>query len=442
MSNTTLSPNMNLPIPVVGVDPGPEWGNDLNSCLTFIDQHNHAPGSGVQINPSGLNINTDLPMGSNNLTIVRSVRFNAQNSPLALSTDLDCAYVSGVDLYFNDGNGNQVRITQSGGVAGSPGSIANLVSPASASYVGADETFVWQSDANTPANMDMASLILRNLVANSKGLTLAPPAAMGSNYTLTLPPAGTAAGNFVTIDTSGTMSSSVGVDNSTLQIATNVLQVKDAGIVTAKIADLAVTTAKINDLAVTTAKIADGAVTAAKLATPIALGVPKTWVNFNGVPLTGTYSRTGTLVTATVVAHGMTTGFLVNANFTSGTALDGTYSVTVTGVDSYTFNTVASGATSGNITQELYIRSQLNVASIDRISTGKYQINFTAAMTDANYAGVYGARNRITSSNANGVCSEDNAPAVRTTSALAITTNNSNVGFYDAEVISAVLLGN
>ncbi len=170
--------------------------------------------------------------------------------------------------------------------------------------------------------------------------------------------------------------------------------------------------------------------------------ISKAWVNFNGVPLTGTYSRTGTLVTATVVAHGMATGFLVNANFTSGTAVDGTYSVTVTGVDTYTFNTVASGSTSGNITQELYIRSQLNVASIDRISTGKYQLNFSSPMTDAYYAGTYGARNRTTTSNANGICSEDNAPAVRTTSALAITTNNSNVGFYDAEVISAVIFGN
>lgn len=74
-------------------------------------------------------------------------------------------------------------------------------------------------------------------------------------------------------------------DNSTLQLTSNVMSVKDSGVTTAKIAANAVTSAKIAadavgatqiaagavgnaelaDLAVTTAKIADGAVTGAKL---------------------------------------------------------------------------------------------------------------------------------------------------------------------------------
>lgn len=204
MSNTNPSANMNLPIPVVGTDAGPDWANNLNSCLTLVDAHDHSPGYGVAVTPNGLNINSDLPFGGNNLTLVRSLRFSSQNAVLSDPSDIGCVYEVGVDLYYNDGNGNQVRITQSGGVAGSPGSIANLASPASASYVSANQTFVWESDASTPANMDGGSVILRNITANSKGLTLSPPNAMGADYTVTLPsvPGST---SFMTIDTSGTI---------------------------------------------------------------------------------------------------------------------------------------------------------------------------------------------------------------------------------------------
>lgn len=206
MANTTISPNMNLPVPNPGTDPGPDWANNLSACFGpnggGIDGHNHTAGNGVAIPPAGININSDFPFNANNATLLRSVRFSAQSTPISGVTDLGCVYVSGVDLYYNDVSGNQVRITQGGGVAGSPGSISGLASPASASYVSADQTFVWQSDANTPANMDGGSVLLRNISASSKALTLNPPAAMASNFSLTLPsiPGAT---SFTTLDASG-----------------------------------------------------------------------------------------------------------------------------------------------------------------------------------------------------------------------------------------------
>lgn len=188
MANFNNSPNMSLPIPAVGIDPGPDYATNINQCLTILDTHNHAPGYGVQINPDGMNINADLAFNDNNLTGGRSLRLQIQPALLAGPNDLACFYSSGVDAYFNDGNGNQVRLTQNGAVSGTPGSIANLVTPASASYNSGTSTFIWQSNSNTAANMDAASYILRNLTANSKGLTLSPPTAMGSDYTITLPP--------------------------------------------------------------------------------------------------------------------------------------------------------------------------------------------------------------------------------------------------------------
>lgn len=189
MADSTISPNMGLVVPTVSVDPGPDWANNLNASLGIIDQHNHSPGQGVFITPSGLDINADLPINLNNLTVVKTVNF----SPLLVtlpgaSPNLGCIYVAGNELIYNDESGNVVPITKTGSVNSGAGSITGLPSgTASASYSGGSQTFVWQSATNTPANMDFGSAILRNIVANSKGLTLNPPNAMGADFSLTLP---------------------------------------------------------------------------------------------------------------------------------------------------------------------------------------------------------------------------------------------------------------
>ena len=205
-----ISPNMDLPVPVVSTTPGPEYAVNVNDCLTTIDAHDHTTGSGVPITPAALNINATVPFGGNNATQLRTARFNAQGAPLtgSASADINCIYFAGVDMYANDGSGNTVRITQSGGVAGSPGSISNLTAPASAAYVAVSQTFVWQSGASTPANIDGASYIYRNLSVNSKGLTLSPPNAMAADYSLTLPavPAST---SFMTLTNGGVMGASI-----------------------------------------------------------------------------------------------------------------------------------------------------------------------------------------------------------------------------------------
>lgn len=199
---TTISPNMGLIVPTVGVELGPQWATDLNASLSILDSHNHSAGQGVQVTPAGLNINSDLAFIGNNATGLRSVRFAPNGSPINGVSDLDCLSVSGVDLYYNDGAGNIIRMTQSGSVAGTSGSITGLVAPATATYVPGNQTFVFQSAALTPANIDVASIILRNLVASSKGLTLSPPNSMAADYTIVLP-ALPSVSSILLIDTSG-----------------------------------------------------------------------------------------------------------------------------------------------------------------------------------------------------------------------------------------------
>jgi hypothetical protein len=230
MANTNQSNNMLLPVPAVGTDAGPQYATDLNNCLTIIDSHDHSQGHGVQIGPSGLNINSDLSFAGNNAINIRTARFTPQNSilnPVATPSDIGCLYEVRNDLYFSNGAGLQIQITNSSGVAGSPGSIANLTPPASASYVALNETFVFQADTNIAANLDVASIVLRNTTVSSTGLTLSPPSPIGANYTLTLP-AVPAQQSFMTLDASGAMAAPWTVDNSTIKIQANQLVVQPA----------------------------------------------------------------------------------------------------------------------------------------------------------------------------------------------------------------------
>lgn len=264
MATENISPNMNMPVPVAGETPGPNYADDEIACYNIIDAHDHTSGSGVLITPSALNINSDLPFGGNNQTNVKSTRYSAQSVALVGASDLDCVYVVGVDLYYNDGNGNNVRITQGGNVAGSTGSISGLSAPASASFNSGTATFIWQSAANIAANMDFRSAIFRNSGVSSFGLTLSAPT-LSANYGIVLPSLPVAA-RFLSIDAAGNIGSTWNVDNSTIENSSGTIQVKDNGITNAKMADNSVNTAELVALSVTTAKIADSAVTTAKIA--------------------------------------------------------------------------------------------------------------------------------------------------------------------------------
>jgi hypothetical protein len=122
----------------------------------------------------------------------------------------------------------------------------------------------------------------------------------------------------------------------------------------------------------------------------------RAWVNFDGTAntnLSGTYSQSGTTVTVTATAHGLLAGNVVYSDITTGTAVDGTYTVaTVTDANTFTYTAGTSLTTSGNITLlRNTIRASGNVSSVADNGTGNYTVNFSTAMPDANYAAVVGA---------------------------------------------------
>lgn len=236
--STINSPNMSLPIPVVGQEPGPDYAFDLNNSLTLVDSHDHSPGRGVQITPNGLNINSLLSLNNNTLGSIAGLNLQPQSVVPAINT----IYENGVDLYYVDGLGNNIRVTQSGGIAGSPGSISNLTAPASASYVAGSQKFVWQSNANIAANMDFGSAIMRNLSPNSTfALTLQPPGSLASNYSITLPLI-PASRSIMTLDNSGIIATPDVYPITTASIASGT-------IVEANIAPHTITTTSISNSA-------------------------------------------------------------------------------------------------------------------------------------------------------------------------------------------------
>lgn len=114
-------------------------------------------------------------------------------------------------------------------------------------------------------------------------------------------------------------------------------------------------------------------------------GPIKAWGNINTLASSGTYTRTLTTVTVTLTAHGMTTGQYALLDFTTGTATDGYYLVTVIDANAFTVTDAASGSTSGNVTRNAWVRAGSNIASLTR-GTGTLVITFTTPMADANYA--------------------------------------------------------
>ncbi len=198
--SSIISSNMSLVIPSVGSEPGPDYAFDVNASLTLIDNHDHSPGRGVQITPAGLNINAALTLNSNNLVSVGTIIFDTSTSVSSLQSlyvKVGAESPTTNDLFFNDGNGNEIQITSGGAVN------ATIASIPGQSYAGG--TFFWKQGAGstTPANFDIGGITLRPTTAGTTyGITLTPPVGIASAYGIQLP-ALPASQSFMTIDNSG-----------------------------------------------------------------------------------------------------------------------------------------------------------------------------------------------------------------------------------------------
>jgi hypothetical protein len=105
----------------------------------------------------------------------------------------------------------------------------------------------------------------------------------------------------------------------------------------------------------------------------------------------GTYSRSGTTITVTIVAHGLTTGATVFLEFTSGGATTNSYSIIVTGADTFTCTDTVSGTiTTSNVKWDIRdLNTITEVAVIDDTTITYFATGPAIAETEVRLSGTY-----------------------------------------------------
>jgi hypothetical protein len=256
------------------------------------------------------------------------------------------------------------------------------------------------------------------------------------------------------------------VDPSTMQLLGGSISIKDGGVLTAKIADSAVTTAKVVDAAITSAKLSAGAPSWTSTALNVASSLDFSLIS--PTALTGSYTRSGYVVTVSMTGHGMATGNIAVLTFSteSGTgfkATDGSYLVTVTGVDSFTITDTATGTISstsasragyyGNATirGSETINGSLTVGKSISAASGTLQITSPLSVTGdfsassytfgtapfpipSGTAPIYGARAYVRFNGAT-VSQTAISSAVRTSPSTTITITSTSHGFVAGNLV-------
>lgn len=237
---SVLTPNMGLVESTVGTDTGLSWEQNLNASLNILDGHNHSPGSGIQITPSGINLNASLPFNSNAALSIAYVGLSPQGGSVPTPIDLSL-YASGGELFYQDASGNDVQITKAGSVNATSSGISS--GTATASFV--SSILVVDQNVGVGAPIDAATYILRynGSYPSPSGnyIALQAPTSLASGFAITFPNSTpVASSSFIAADTSGNLSY-LNVDNSTLTIASSTVSVGALGIQTGNIANGAVT---------------------------------------------------------------------------------------------------------------------------------------------------------------------------------------------------------
>jgi hypothetical protein len=245
MANTTTTPNMQLVLPVVGTEIGPDWANEIIAALNKIDLHDHTSGSGAQVSLASLAVNDDFDLNQYAIYNIADLQFYV--NPTLPSTN-GVIYRYGDDLYYNDGAGNKIQITSNGTLnMAATGTITGDYGQAGVTAElhysnAAPPTYAFSSSAGVYAIINSGDVgIFDTTVVGGNGVTLKAISHLASSFSITLPVA--------------------------LPISTLPLQMSSTGqlltgqITTAQITLLAVDTPQINNAAITTPKLAANAVT-------------------------------------------------------------------------------------------------------------------------------------------------------------------------------------
>lgn len=119
--STTIFMNLELPTPTV--TPGPEWASAQNTAFELVDSHDHSVGKGVKITPSGLNLDADLDLQSNKVYALKSTQYDNQVLTLTGASNARSVYSYQNNLYWTNGSGVAVQITDGSSVVSVPSTV-------------------------------------------------------------------------------------------------------------------------------------------------------------------------------------------------------------------------------------------------------------------------------------------------------------------------------
>lgn len=209
MANTTTTPNMNLILPIVGIEIGPDWASEINSAFNLIDTHDHTSAKGTRIPIAGISVNATLNMGDFGLSNVLNLGCKNNSVAISATTYKNSVYVAAGELYYNDNSGNQIKLTSAGGInLSSIGQIGGdySTSTASVAYSTAGTTFTFTKDTGLYAKVNIGDLKVFEIVASGKYVEFKAPTSLAADYSLTLPAALPSIAGFLQCSTAGVLS--------------------------------------------------------------------------------------------------------------------------------------------------------------------------------------------------------------------------------------------
>lgn len=220
------TPNMALTLPTNhGSDD--VWDTILEDVFTLIDEHDHTTGKGVKIPSAALKINADVAwaFGGTNYAITSLAALDfAAVTAASVSSYAGALFVNSSDsnnLYFRTISGTNVKITDGttlnvsivGGIGGDYAAVSALLD-----YDDASDTYRFRQETSAAvrqyAKVSIADLIIReydpagDATVPTNTVTIKSPDALAASYELTLPAALPGATSFVTMTSTGVLSTS------------------------------------------------------------------------------------------------------------------------------------------------------------------------------------------------------------------------------------------
>lgn len=171
-----VTPYMNLDLPTTLVTLGPDYADQNNDAFTTVDAHDHTSGKGKQVPSAGLDINANLNFQSKKPYNLYSTQYIAQGSTLTGAGNALSVFTYSGDLYYTNGSGSAIQLTDGGSIVSSPSTVQALeiTSITGDLTIGASDTFVVilvDTTASRQIDLPLASTVAAGRIYIIKDVT-------------------------------------------------------------------------------------------------------------------------------------------------------------------------------------------------------------------------------------------------------------------------------